>query len=216
MYFQSATGPLNFCFNPSARELRGIMSNRSSFKSENTSNTGLSVLTEADDREGKYSFELGTSRILCYGIVLYCAIWCGMVWYNVTSLIISHHIISHHITSHHITSYQIISHHITSHHITSHHITLHNITSYHITSHNIISQITSYHITSRHITSYHITWTWHDISGHYITCRGVPLYDRTILQCRIWTSTHSSDTTISSLQSYLIIPYYSFIQRDYR
>lgn len=39
-----------------------ISSNRSSFKSENTSNTGLSVLTDADDRERKYSIE-GTSLL---------------------------------------------------------------------------------------------------------------------------------------------------------
>lgn len=72
MYFQSATGPLNFSFNPSARELRGIMSNRSSFKSENTSNTGLSVLTEADEREGKYSFELGRVEF-CFVALYYTA-----------------------------------------------------------------------------------------------------------------------------------------------
>ena len=156
MYFQSATGPLNFSFNPSARELRGIMSNRSSFKSENTSNTGLSVLTEADEREGKYSFELGRVGfcfVALYYTVRYDVLWCDVVWFDNTS----HIIISH-----------------------------------------------------------HITWTWHGIPGHYITCLAVPLYDWTTLHCRTCASTHSSDTTISSLQPYLIIPYYSFIYRDYR
>jgi hypothetical protein len=34
-----------------------MSSNRSSFKSEDTSNTGLSVLTDADDRGRKYSMK---------------------------------------------------------------------------------------------------------------------------------------------------------------
>jgi hypothetical protein len=44
-------------FQISKPERDDISSNRSSFKSENTSNTGLSVLTDADEREGKYSVE---------------------------------------------------------------------------------------------------------------------------------------------------------------
>lgn len=54
-------------FQMSRLERDDISSNRSSFKSENTSNTGLSVLsvlTDADDKERKYSIEFGENLLL--------------------------------------------------------------------------------------------------------------------------------------------------------